>query len=123
MSLVIERASKAKARGATPLAVLSGYGCTADATLSVNELSDSTWLTKAMETSLTKSQLKAADIDLVYGHGRGLPKQDQLEVAAIRQVFGDKKPAVSSVIGKHRRGCGHQRFVLRRRRRTWNPTW
>ena len=34
VSLVLERASKAKARGVTPLAVLSGYGMTADAALS-----------------------------------------------------------------------------------------
>ena len=64
-----------------------------------SDLCDSQWLAKAIESSLSKSKLTAAEIDLVYGHGRGLPKQDQLELAAIRQVFGDKKPSVSSVIG------------------------
>ncbi len=99
VSLVLERASKARARGATPLAKLSGYGLTADAALAPGDVRDSRWLSKAIENSLQKAGLQSSDIDLVYGHGRGVPEHDQFELNAIANVFGSHRPRLSSITG------------------------
>ncbi len=99
VSLVIERASKARERGARPLAKIAGCGLTADAALAPQFEENCDWHVAAIENSLRNGRLSLDDIDLVYGHGRGVPQHDLREVRALNQVFGDRAIPLGCIVG------------------------
>ena len=55
-----------------------------------------------MQRALSSTGLQAADIDYVNLHGTATPQNDAMEASAIRQVFADKLPWLSS--SKHHTG-------------------
>ena len=57
---------------------------------------------QAMQRALSSTGLQAADIDYVNLHGTATPQNDAMEALAIRQVFADKLPWLSS--SKHHTG-------------------
>jgi 3-oxoacyl-[acyl-carrier-protein] synthase II len=99
ISLILERAEKAKARGAVPLAKLSGHALTSDATLAPEISTSSPWLSVAIESALRRAEIAPQEIDLVYGHGRGLPEHDRSELSSLAQVFGSHRPPLGNVLG------------------------
>ena len=50
----------------------------------------------AMQKALKMAGLRPEDVDYVNAHGTGTPNNDASESAALRRVFGDKMPPVSS---------------------------
>ncbi len=99
VAFVIERASKAKARGATPLAKVSGYGLTSDANLAPAYETSSKWIEGAIQQALCRAGLQSSQIDLLYGNGRGEPHHDQRELQALQHIFGSFNTPIACVNG------------------------
>jgi 3-oxoacyl-[acyl-carrier-protein] synthase II len=96
--LVIERLSHALARGATPLAVLAGYGTSADAHHLTHSPPDGAGGQVAMRQALRMAGLAAADIGYINAHATSTSVGDAAELAGIGAVFSQrgKDLAVSS---------------------------
>jgi 3-oxoacyl-[acyl-carrier-protein] synthase II len=87
--MVIESLEHAEARGATPLAVISGYGTSADAHHITAGPEDGSGAAAAMRTALAMGALEPGDIDYVNAHATSTPVGDRAEIASLRNVFGD----------------------------------
>lgn len=89
--LVIEELEHALARGAKIYAEIVGYGATSDGFDIVAPSGEGAerCMHQAMATA-------GSNIDYINVHGTSTPVGDVKELSAIRNVFGDKKPAISS---------------------------
>jgi 3-oxoacyl-[acyl-carrier-protein] synthase-1 len=94
--LVLERESLALKRGAEILGVLSGVGngCDAYHQTASSENGEGAYL--AMTQALADAGLTPSDIDYVNAHGTGTPNNDASESTALKRVFGETVPPVSS---------------------------
>ncbi|WP_246810057.1 beta-ketoacyl synthase [Methyloligella sp. GL2] len=99
--LMLEEYEHAKERGATILAELTGYGCTADAADMVNPSIDGA--SAAMQMALDDAGLSASDIDYINAHGTATSANDLNETRAIKRVFGNaaNKVSISSTKSMH----------------------
>ena len=99
--LVLEELEHAKARGATILAEIVGFGMSSDAKDMVNP--DIEGPKYAMRMALNDARLSPADIGYINAHGTATAVNDINETRAIRAVFGDaaKDVAVSSTKSMH----------------------
>jgi len=89
--LVIEELEHAKARGAKIYAELTGYGATSDGYDMVAPSGEGA--VRCMKMSLKTAKNK---IDYINTHGTSTPVGDITELSAIKEVFGDKIPKISS---------------------------
>ena len=89
--LVLEALEHAQARGAHILAELVGFGATSDGQDMVAPSGEGAvrCMQQAMATVKTP-------IDYINAHGTSTPVGDLAELGAVRQVFGDKVPYISS---------------------------
>jgi 3-oxoacyl-[acyl-carrier-protein] synthase II len=96
--LILEELEFAKARGATILAELVGYGCTSDAHHVTEPAPGGEGLAKAMRRALKKAGLQPEQVDYINAHGTSTPPNDSTETRAIKTIFGEHayKLAVSS---------------------------
>lgn len=94
--LVLESEASAKACGAEILGVLSGVGNACDAHHQTASSEDGEGAYRAMSQALSDAGLSPSDIDYVNAHGTGTPNNDASESAALRRVFGEQLPPVSS---------------------------
>ena len=94
--LVLETEESALERGAKPLAVLSGWGNACDAFHQTASSENGEGAFLAMSQALNRAGLKPSDIDYVNAHGTGTPNNDASESTALRRIFGDILPPVSS---------------------------
>ena len=85
--LMLEEYEHAKARGATILAELVGFGMSGDAYHITSPSGDGAEL--AMRNALHDAGLKAEDVRYVNAHGTSTPVGDLGEAKAIRNVFGE----------------------------------
>jgi nodulation protein E len=99
--LVLESLEHARARGATILAELAGFGMTADSKDMVNP--DVEGPRQAMRLALEDAGLAPSDIDYLNAHGTATAINDINETDAIKMVFGShaKKLAISSTKSMH----------------------
>ena len=97
--LVLERTAHADARGAAGYADLIGWGASTDAHHPTMPRPDGEGAADAMRSALANAGLAPADIGYVNAHGTGTKLGDVAETAALRAVFGDEQPAVSSTKG------------------------
>ncbi|MEO1293745.1 MAG: beta-ketoacyl-[acyl-carrier-protein] synthase family protein [Pseudomonadota bacterium] len=99
--LVIEDYERARARGATILAEIVGFGMTADAGDIVQPSQDGA--ARAMRQALDDGGVTPEEIGYINAHGTGTVLNDKTETAAIRQVFGPAadRLAVSSTKSMH----------------------
>lgn len=104
--VVLESADHAAARGAVPLAVLSGYGTTTDAKDPVSP--DPEGAARAMRAALDDAGIAADQIDYVNAHGTATIVNDVAESAAMGRIFGERLAAlpVSSTKPVHGHGLG-----------------
>lgn len=92
--LVIEELEHALARGAEPLAVISGYGTSADAWHLVAGPDNGAGSAAAISRALSVSGLSTAQIQHVNAHATSTPVGDRAEIAALRKVFGNQLRAI-----------------------------
>ena len=98
--LIIEEYERAKARDATILAEIVGYGASADAFRITDQDPDGFGAASSMNAALADANLTPETIDYISAHGTGTQQNDQVETLAIKVAFGNdvaKVPPVSSV--------------------------
>lgn len=86
-TVVIERLSHARRRGAVPLAVVAGYGTTADAYHVTAGRPDGSGAARAIRLALEMAGIGPEAIDYVNAHSTSTPVGDDAEIAALRSVF------------------------------------
>jgi 3-oxoacyl-[acyl-carrier-protein] synthase-1 len=96
--LVLEEMEHAQARGARIYAELAGYGATSDGADMVAPSGEGA--VRCMRQAIAGVD---APIDYINTHGTSTPVGDVAELKAIREVFGDETPPLSS----SKSLCGH----------------
>lgn len=94
--IVIETEEHALRRGVSPLAVIEGAANACDAYHQTASSPNGEGAYRAITEALCEATLQPDDIDYVNAHGTATPDNDVAESAALRRVFGDKMPPVSS---------------------------
>ncbi|MBU2652018.1 MAG: beta-ketoacyl-[acyl-carrier-protein] synthase family protein [Bacteroidetes bacterium] len=93
-TLVLESYEHAVKRGAPIIAEVIGYGFSSDGVhISVPTVSGPI---RAMQMAIKDSGVKREEIDYINAHATSTPVGDMNEAKAIREVFGDIKPPISS---------------------------
>jgi 3-oxoacyl-[acyl-carrier-protein] synthase II len=87
--VVLEEYERARARGANIYAEVVGYGLSGDAYHVTAPHPDGSGAFRSMEMAMRKSGLARADIDYINAHGTSTPLGDELELGAVRRLFGD----------------------------------
>ncbi|MET0555345.1 MAG: beta-ketoacyl-ACP synthase II, partial [Vicinamibacteria bacterium] len=96
--VILEELEHAKARGAKIYCELVGYGMSGDAFHITAPSEDGDGAVRVMRKVLKDAGVEPSVVDYVNVHGTSTPRGDQVEVIALRTVFGDhaKKLAFSS---------------------------
>jgi len=89
--LILEELEHAKARGAKIYAEIVGYGATSDGYDMVAPSGEGA--VRCMRQALATV---STPVDYINTHGTSTPVGDSREMAAIREVFGDKMPFITS---------------------------
>jgi len=97
--IVMETEEHAKKRNADIHAYITGYGNACDAfhQTATSENGEGAFL--AMTEALNMAELKPQDIDYINAHGTGTPNNDITECTAIKRIFKDNLPPISSTKG------------------------
>ena len=105
--LILEDGEKARARGATILGRIAGYGATSDAHHLTAPRPDGNGAMKAMQRALEDAGYGPQDVVYVNAHGTSTQLNDRAETVAIKEVLGMDVPVSSlkSSIG-HLLGAG-----------------
>jgi 3-oxoacyl-[acyl-carrier-protein] synthase-1 len=96
--LVLEEMERARARGAKVYAEVVGFGATSDGSNMVAPSGEGA--VRCMQQALSSVE---TPVDYINTHGTSTPVGDIAELAAIRNVFGDSIPPLSS----SKSLCGH----------------
>jgi 3-oxoacyl-[acyl-carrier-protein] synthase II len=99
-ALVLESLTSAEERGVVPLALVAGYGATADASHITLPAPGGIGAVRAARRALEKAGLAPGDIDHVNAHATSTPEGDRAELAAIRTIFGEHAPRIAVTANK-----------------------
>ena len=107
-ALVIETEAHALARGAKIYAEIKSCGNTSDAYHVTAPHPEGRGAIACMKQALSDAKLSPSDIGYINAHGTATNKGDAVEIEAIKNIFTDKLPFVSSTKGAtgHMMGAG-----------------
>lgn len=103
--LVIEKLSHARARRATPLAVLAGYGTSADAYHLTAGEPTGAGAQAAMRKAIAMAGITPDDIGYINAHATSTEVGDAAEIAGISAVFGERGKGLA--ISSTKSSTGH----------------
>ncbi|GAA0459375.1 3-oxoacyl-ACP synthase [Paractinoplanes deccanensis] len=95
VALLLEEHDHAIARGARVYAEVLGYGVNCDALHPVAP--DPGRIAECIRAAHRNAGVGPDDIDYICAHGTGTPTNDATEIQAVREVFGDRIPPISSI--------------------------
>jgi 3-oxoacyl-[acyl-carrier-protein] synthase II len=113
--LILEPLARAESRGARIYGEVSGYGRNADASHITAPSPGGSGATRCMQQALDDAGLAPDGIGQVNAHGTSTDLNDASEAEAIRKVFGDGAPPVTSskgVFGHMIAGAGAAEAVV-----------
>ena len=94
--MILEELEHARQRGAPILAEIAGYGMSGDAYHITQPAPEHEGGFRVMRNAVRDAGVPANVVGYVNAHGTSTPIGDTLEAHAIRNYFGEHKPAVSS---------------------------
>ena len=95
-SLVLEDLDHAKARGAKIHAEVIGFGTSSDAHHMTAPPEDGRGAALSMTNAINDAEIRPSEIDYINAHGTSTPLGDIAETTALKKVFGDNVPQISS---------------------------
>jgi nodulation protein E len=101
---VMEPMEVALARGAEILGEICGFGMSADASHITQPSANGA--ARSMRAAIRDAGWPADQVDYINAHGTATTANDVTEAAAIQQVFGNHRPAVSSTKSMHGHALG-----------------
>ena len=95
-SIVLEDFDHAKARGANIYAEIIGFGTSSDAHHMTAPPDDGRGAALAMSNAIADAEINSSDIDYINAHGTSTPLGDVAETIALKSIFGENVPQISS---------------------------